>query len=82
MSPSHLPLEGVTILDLTTMLSGPLATGLLAQQGADVVKVESLDGDQLRRHGPPHNGLAACFHSTNKNKRSLAVDLRTVPVVI
>ncbi len=77
MSPSHLPLEGVTILDLTTMLSGPLATGLLAQQGADVIKVESLEGDQLRRHGPLHKGLAACFHSTNKNKRSLSVDLRT-----
>lgn len=71
------PLEGVRILDLTTMASGPLATSILADQGADVIKVEGPDrGDGLRKIGPSRGGMSAMFTSLNRNKRAIAIDLR------
>jgi crotonobetainyl-CoA:carnitine CoA-transferase CaiB-like acyl-CoA transferase len=71
------PLDGIRIIDLTTMASGPLATSILADQGADVIKVEAPGrGDGLRNIGPSRGGLSAIFSSFNRNKRSIVVDLR------
>jgi crotonobetainyl-CoA:carnitine CoA-transferase CaiB-like acyl-CoA transferase len=71
------PLDGIRIIDLTTMASGPLATSILADQGADVIKVEAPGrGDGLRTIGPSRRGLSAIFASFNRNKRAIALDLR------
>lgn len=71
------PLTGVRIIDLTSMISGPIATMMLADQGADVIKVEPLSGDLVRFMGPNRSGLTSGFISANRSKRSLAVDLKT-----
>lgn len=83
MSPSDLPLHGIRILDCSRVYAGPFATMLLADLGADVWKLEPPEGDETRRWGPPFwgdpaDGLSAYFAAVNRNKRSLAVDLRTV----
>lgn len=72
-------LQGLLVLDLTRILSGPFATMTLADLGADVVKVEQPGtGDDTRAWGPPsQGGEAAYFLSINRNKRSLAVDLKS-----
>ncbi len=72
-------LAGLTVLDLTRVLSGPFATMTLADLGADVVKIEQPGtGDDTRHWGPPlQGGEAAYFLSVNRNKRSLAVDLKS-----
>ena len=71
------PLDGIRIIDLTTMASGPLATSILADQGADVIKVEAPGrGDGLRAIGPSRGGMSALFASLNRNKRSIVIDLR------
>jgi crotonobetainyl-CoA:carnitine CoA-transferase CaiB-like acyl-CoA transferase len=71
------PLAGVRVVDLTSMISGPVATMMLGDQGADVIKVEPPDGDLVRHLGPNRAGLTATFVSANRSKRSLAVDLKT-----
>ena len=71
------PLEGIRIVDLTSMISGPVATMMLADQGADVIKVEPLSGDLVRFMGPNRSGLSSGFISSNRSKRSLAIDLKT-----
>ncbi len=71
------PLEGIKVLDLTSKVSGPVAAMMLGDQGADVIKVEPIHGEQLRHLGETHNGLNPGFYSCNRNKRSLAVDLKT-----
>ena len=71
------PLKGIRIVDLTSMISGPVATMLLGDQGADVIKVEPLAGDLVRSMGPNRDGLTAGFISANRSKRSIAVDLKT-----
>ena len=71
------PLAGVTVADLTSMISGPVATMMLADQGADVIKVEPPGGDLVRHLGPNRSGLTATFISANRSKRSLAVDLKS-----
>jgi len=71
------PLSGIRVVDLTSMISGPVATMMLADQGADVIKVEPLSGDLVRYMGPNRNGLTAGFLSANRSKRSLALDLKT-----
>ena len=71
------PLEGVKILDLTSMVSGPMGAMILADQGAEVIKVEPLAGDQLRHMAAPHNGVNAPFYSCNRGKKSLALDLKS-----
>jgi len=71
------PLAGIRVVDLTSMISGPVATMMLADQGADVIKVEPLTGDLVRFMGPNREGLTSGFISANRSKRSLAVDLKT-----
>jgi len=76
------PLAGVRVLDFTQMLSGPFATMLLADLGADVVKVESPVGDPTRGYGPfaaddDLHAYGGYFQSVNRNKRSIALDLKS-----
>jgi crotonobetainyl-CoA:carnitine CoA-transferase CaiB-like acyl-CoA transferase len=72
------PLDGIRIVDLTSMLSGPWATMILADQGADVIKVEEpRQGDHTRSYGNRKNGFSASFLNLNRNKRSVAIDLKT-----
>src|ERR687885_324737 len=75
----ELPLEGVRVLDLSRVLAGPYATMVLADLGADVIKVEHPErGDDTRQWGPPFaGGESAYFLSVNRNKRSMAVDLKS-----
>lgn len=73
-----MPLRGYRIIDLTTFLSGPFCTQILADLGADVVKIEPPEGDSSR-HIPPHfvGQDSAYFLASNRNKRSISVDLKT-----
>lgn len=71
------PLNGLKVVDLTTMVSGPVASMMLADQGAEVIKVEPLMGEQMRHIGPPHNGVASGFFSCNRGKQSIALDLKS-----
>ena len=78
MSEPAAPLDGIRIIDLTSMLSGPWATMILADQGADVIKIEEpRQGDHTRAYGNRRNGFSASFLNLNRNKRSLAIDLKT-----
>ncbi|MBK8957894.1 MAG: CoA transferase [Proteobacteria bacterium] len=71
------PLHGIRVIDLTSMISGPLATMMLADQGAEVIKVENPDGgDYVRRAGNRRGDFSAAFLNNNRNKRSLALDLK------
>jgi CoA:oxalate CoA-transferase len=74
-------LEGVRVIDLTRMLAGPYATMLLADMGAEVIKVEDPElGDPIRTMGPPFvNGESAYFLAVNRNKKSVTIDLRGEP---
>jgi len=78
-SPSSGPLAGVRILDLSRILSGPFATMIFADLGADVIKLENPQtGDDTREWAPPYQGdQSAYFLSVNRNKRGIAVDLKT-----
>jgi crotonobetainyl-CoA:carnitine CoA-transferase CaiB-like acyl-CoA transferase len=71
------PLQNLHILDLSTVISGPMATALLADQGAAVIKVESPEGDTCRMIGPAKGDLSAIYIAANRGKRSIALDLKT-----
>ena len=71
------PLDGVRVIDLTTMVSGPLGAMILADQGADVIKVEAMgSGDHSRHVATRRGGFSASFLNNNRNKRSIALDLK------
>ena len=72
------PLSHLRVLDLTQFLSGPFATQILGDLGAEIIKIEAPEGDMTRRL-PPHfvAGDSAYFLSVNRNKKSLAVDMKT-----
>ena len=71
------PLQGIRIVDLSTVFSGPMAAALLSDQGADVIKVESLEGDTTRHIGPAKGDLSSAFIAANRGKRNIALDLKT-----
>ncbi len=73
-----LPLEGVRVLDLTSVMAGPYCSMLLGDMGADVIKIESFpDGDTSRGFVPQIRGESYCFTVLNRNKRSLAIDMKS-----
>ena len=71
------PLEGVRVVDLSQVVSGPYATMILAEQGADVVKVEPLGGDYIRDIAIRRGGMSSLYLNLNRGKRSIAVDLQS-----
>jgi len=71
------PLTGVRVIDFSKVLAGPLCTQYLADMGADVIKVETPDGDDTRRWPPFHHGHGTVFLSANRNKRSITLDLKS-----
>ena len=74
------PLSGIRVLDFTRLYAGPFCTMLLGDLGADVVKIESADGDPLRAQGPPfYEGHGMSFLAANRNKRSLVLDMKKEP---
>ena len=75
--PATGPLAGLLVADFSRILAGPYATMLLADLGADVIKVESPGGDDTRTWQPPvRDGVSTYYLSVNRNKRSIALDLR------
>ena len=71
------PLRGIRVIDLTINILGPVATQILGDMGADVIKVEAPEGDAMRHSGLAKNpGMASLFMNTNRNKRSVVLDLK------
>ena len=71
------PLQGIRVLDLTSVLAGPYATQIMGDYGADIVKVEAPGGDSTRKTGPTTEaGMGALFIGTNRCKRSIVLDLK------
>ena len=71
------PLQGIRVLDFSTLVPGPLATLMLAEAGAEVIKIERPDGgDEMRRYEPKQGDDSINFHLLNRGKRSLAIDLK------
>jgi crotonobetainyl-CoA:carnitine CoA-transferase CaiB-like acyl-CoA transferase len=75
------PLHGYRIVDLTSNVAGPLATMILGDQGADVIKVEAPDGDSTRAGANRRGGFSAGFLNNNRNKRSITLDLKNPAAV-
>lgn len=72
-----LPLTGIRVVEAAQMISAPFATSILADQGADVVKVEALSGDRMRSLGDIRNEMGSLFHTCNRGKRSIALDTKS-----
>ena len=72
------PLDGIRIIDFTTMIAGPYCTMILADQGADVIKIEApVQSDHARRAGYGQRHFTAAFVNNNRNKRSIAIDVKS-----
>ncbi|MBV8912370.1 MAG: CoA transferase [Acetobacteraceae bacterium] len=75
--PADGPLHGITVLDLSTVILGPMTGQYLGDMGADVIKVESPEGDVTRTIGPRRSeGMGALYLANNRNKRSIVLDLK------
>lgn len=72
-------LSGIRVIDAATMVAGPLAAAMLGDCGADVIKVEPMSGDESRTFGPNRDGQSGVFVGVNRNKRGIAMDLRSGP---
>src|SRR6476661_196834 len=70
------PLSGMFVLDFTTLLPGPLATLMLAEAGAEVLKIERPGGEDMRHYEPRFDGESAMFAVLNRGKKSLVMDLK------
>lgn len=70
-------LEGIRVIDAATMVAGPLGASILGDFGAEVIKVEPITGDESRTFGPGRDGMSGVYSGVNRNKKALAVDLRT-----
>lgn len=70
------PLEGIRVLEMSTMMAGPYAATLFGDLGADVIKIESFYGDESRHLGPERDGEKSAFLSLNRSKRGIVLDLR------
>ncbi len=76
--PSHtLPLAGVRVVEAAQMISAPLATSILSDQGAEVIKIEAPTGDRMRGLGDFRNGMGSVFHACNRGKKSVVIDTKT-----
>lgn len=75
--PESLPLTGIRVFEFGSNLAGPYAAWILAEMGAEVIKIERPEGDDARGWGPPFwNGAATLFHAVNRDKKSISVDLK------
>lgn len=81
MVTTHQPLRGVRVLDFTQVMAGPYCTRLLAELGAEVIKIEPVDGEVVRHRPPSEGGRSRYFGHLNAGKRSVALDLRDPAVV-
>ena len=70
------PLHGIRVVDFTSNVAGPLGTMILGDQGADIIKVEPLDGDPTRLSAQKRGGFSTSFLNNNRSKRSIAIDLK------
>ena len=71
------PLSDIRVADFSAIFSGPIAGAMLADQGADVIKVEAFTGDLMRKGFPQSNGMASAFTTMNRNKRGISLNLQT-----
>lgn len=71
------PLSGIRIVDLSNLLPGPLATLMLAEAGAEVIKIERPGGDDMRGYDPRWQGTGAAFSLLNRGKTALTLDLKS-----
>jgi len=70
-------LQGLRVLDFSTTIAGPHCTRMLADMGAEVIKVESADGETMRTRPPLRNGCSTVFGQLNAGKKSLVLDLKS-----